>query len=358
MRNRIHSVIGGVCLTGFTLSCGSQLVDGPEGPVGSLRAAIEIGPSSHDLAAVRFDLVSAVSGCDAPPLASHTVPLEAELAPASLSEGETVQHHFASSLFTVTPGDYRACATPLRADSSASEVCAQASDLTTVVVEQASELTLVSQCQGTPAGGLDVAVTLNDPPQITAVTVTKSTYITVCESANIAVTAEDPNGDALAYSWSVISGPSGGSLIPTEATATFSGPVGDYVLHVTATDTHTAEVFFLFAVHVTNATCFVPPEVQNIIAEKCSPCHTTGSSGGLKLDPADVAYKSLVNQGVGATACASQLRVLPGHAQDSYLIAKLRNTPGICGVAMPRNRPPLAEEEIRTIEAWINALPH
>lgn len=358
MRKRIHAAIGGVCLAGFTLSCGSQPIGEPDGRVGSLRAAIEIGPSTHDVTAVRFDLVSADNGCDAPALATLTVPLEAEQAPASVTGGETASHHFASGLFTVAPGDYRACATPLRADSSASEECGQATELASVVAEQAAQLTLVSQCQGTPSGGLDVAVALNDPPRITAVTVTPSTFITVCESASLAVTAEDPNGDALSYAWSVVSGPGGESLRPSEGTATFSGAPGDYVVRVAATDTHSAETSFLIAVHVTSATCSVPPEVQDIITSQCAPCHTTGSSGGLKLDPADVAYTSLVNHDVGSSACASQVRVVPGDAPNSYLIAKLRNTPGICGLAMPRNRPPLPEEQIQTIEAWINALPH
>ena len=357
MRKRIHSVIGGVCLVGCTLSCSSQPIGEPEGRAGTLRAAIEIGPSTHDVTAVRFDLVAPESGCDAPALATLTVPLESELLPASAG-GETSTHHFASGLFTVTPGDYRACATPLRDDSSASGECAQASAVTTVNPEVTSQLTIVSQCQGSTAGGRDVAVALNDPPRITAVTVTESTFITVCESANIAVAAEDANGDALSYGWSIISGPEGGSLRSSDASATFSGRPGDYVLRVTATDTHAAEASFQLTVHVTDATCSVPPEVQSIITSKCSPCHTRGSSGGLKLDPADVAYTSLVGHSVGAAACASQVRVIPGDAQNSYIIAKLRNAPGICGLPMPRNRPSLPEEEIQTIEGWINSLPH
>jgi hypothetical protein len=358
MRKCMQSVLGGVGLIGFTLSCGSQPIDEPEEPVGSLRAAIEIGPSTHDVTAVRFDLVSPDSGCESAALATLTVPVEAELLPGAISGEETAAHHFASGLFTVAPGDYRACATPLRGDSSPSDECAQASDLTTIVAEQATQLALVSQCQGAPNGGLDVAVALNDPPRITGVVATPSAFITVCESASIAVTAEDPNGDALTYEWSQVSGPAGGSLRPAADVATFSGEPGDYVLRVVATDTHAAETSFLISIHVTNATCSVPPEVQSIITSQCAPCHTTGSSGGLKLDPADVAYTSLVNYNVGAAACASQVRVIPGNAAESYLIAKLRNTPGICGTAMPRNRPALPEEQIQTIEAWINALPH
>jgi len=358
MRKRVHSAIGGVCLVGCTLSCGSQPLGEPEGEVGSLRAAIEVGPNTHDVTAVRFDLVSVDGGCDSPALATLTVPLEAELAPASVSGEQGTGHHFASGLFTVAPGDYRACASPLRADASASEKCAQASEMTTVTAELTTQVSLISQCQGSPTGGLDAAVTLNDPPQITAVTVTDSTFITVCESASIAVTAEDANDDELSYSWTIISGPEGGSLRPSEATATFSGSPGDYLLGVTVTDAHEAEASFLVTVHVSDATCFVPPEVHDIILSRCATCHTTGSSGGLKLDPADLAYTSLVNHSVRAAACASQVLVIPGDAANSYLIAKLRNAPGICGLPMPRNRPALPEEEIQTIEAWINALPH
>jgi PKD domain len=357
MRARIHSAVGVVCLAGFALGCGSQPLPEPDGQVGSLRAAIELGASTHDVAGVRFDLVPSDSGCDSPALATLTVPLEAELAPASVS-GDAAAHHFASGLFTLAPGDYRACATPLRADASASAECAQASDVATVAAEQAAQLTLVSQCQGAASGGLGVAVTLNDPPKITAVTVTASAFITVCESANIAVTAEDPNGDVLSYAWSVTSGPEGAHLRSADASATFSGQPGDYVLRVTVADVHAAEASSLIPIHVTAATCVVPPEVHSIITTQCAPCHTTGASGGLKLDPADVAYTSLVNHAVGATACASETRVVPGDAASSYLMAKLRGSPGICGVPMPRNRPALPEEQLQTIAAWIDSLPH
>jgi hypothetical protein len=358
MRSTALSAMGYLGFTAFMLGCGSQPGDPPEGVSGSMRAAIELGPTTHDVTAVRFDLVPADGECDAPALATHTAPIEAELAPAATSGADTEQHHFASSLFTAAPGDYRVCATPLRDDAAPSDVCASASASITVVAEQTSEAMLVSQCQGAPGGGVDVTVTLNDPPRITDVTVTDSTYVTVCETARIAVSAEDPNGDALSYGWSVVSGPDGGSLSDAGANATFSGPVGDYVLRVEATDTHGAVTSFLFTVHVADATCFVAPEVQAILVGNCAPCHTTGASGGLKLDPADVAYASLVNHNAGAADCSSQVRVIPGDSQNSYLMAKLQNAPGICGAAMPRNRPPLGEQDLQTIADWIDSLPH
>lgn len=358
MRASTRLLVGTVCF-GLFSGCGGESPGGDtEGSVGTLSAAVELGPTTHDVAAVRFDIVAADSSCDAPAIASQTVALEAELAPGSVEGAEAVSHRFASGLFVLAPGAYRSCATPLGADSAPSAECAQASELASVVAEQANQVVLVSQCQGDPNGGLDVAVTLNDPPRITAVTVTESTFITTCESASIAVTASDPNGDALGYAWSVVSGPDAGSLRVSDASAIFSGPAGDYVLRVAVSDVHAAQTSFLVAVHVADATCVVPADVQAILVAKCSPCHTTGASGGLKLDPADVAYSALVSQAVGAAACSSSVRVVPGDPANSYLIAKLRNTAGICGVQMPRGRPPLPEEEIQTIEAWIRDLPH
>lgn len=358
MYERMRLFLGVACLAVLIPSCGSPSPEELEGPVGSLSAAVELGAGTHDVAAVRFDVVVADAACDAAPLASQTVALEAELAPGSLAGVGSGSHHFASSLFTLAPEAYRVCATPLAADSTPSVECGQASALASVAAEQANRVFLVSQCQGSPNGGLDVAVTLNDPPQITAVTVTRSTFITVCESASIVVAAGDPNGDALTYAWSVISGPDAGNLSPVDSSATFSGHAGEYVLRVSVTDEHAAQTSFLFSIHVADATCVVSPEVQSIIQAQCSPCHTSGASGGLKLDPADVAYASLVGRNSGAAACSSRVLVAPGDAASSYLVAKLRNAPGICGLQMPRGRPPLPEEEIQTIEAWINALPH
>jgi hypothetical protein len=80
-------------------------------------------------------------------------------------------------------------------------------------------------------------------------------------------------------------------------------------------------------------------------------------SGGLKLDTASATYTNLVGMPVRAAACASGLLVAPQDPANSYLIAKLRALPGICGTAMPRNAPLLPEEEIAAIESWIAALP-
>ena len=357
MRQFNVSRLGYVYLLGLLLGCGSEPLAEPELTSGSLRAAIELGVSTHDVASVRFDVVLPEDDCSATALATRTVQVEAELAPASVSGASEERHHFASGLLTLAPGFYRVCATPLQGDGIASSACAKASATTTVAEEQTTQLALVSQCSGTAAGGLDVGVSLNDPPQIAQVDVASSPYITVCESAELTVAATDPNADELSYAWEIISG-DGGSLRATGAAATFSGSPGEYAVRVTVTDIHGASASLPINLRVSDAICEVPPPVFDIINAQCSPCHTTGASGGLKLAPADVAYSSLVSHAVGAAACAAQTRVVPGDAAASYLVAKLRGEPNICGVRMPRNRPALPEADIQTIEAWIDSLPH
>ncbi|HVR61525.1 MAG TPA: PKD domain-containing protein [Polyangia bacterium] len=327
-------------------------------PVGSVSAALDFS-TPHDVTAVRFDVVAATGDCTATPVASQTVSVEAEPEPSSVSTSGSGMHSFADGLFVLPPGDYRLCATPLAGESS-SQQCAPASVLATVVASQTNEVMMVSQCTGASSGGLDGVVTFNDPPRITALAISPSKFITVCQSAAITVTASDPDGDALSYAWAVVSPATGGSLSGTGPSATFASPggAGDYVLSVTVTDVHGASTSLTFPVHVSAATCAVPDAVQGLFAARCSPCHLPGTSGGLHLDPATASYANLVGQHAAGAGCMSQVRVVPGDPAGSYIIAKLRGLPGICGMRMPRGLPPLVESDINVIENWIASLPH
>jgi len=338
------------CATATDLDAGER--------VGSITAAVELGALAHDVTGVRFDVLAAESPCDGTVLATETRALESEPLPATLAGDIGAYRPFADALFVLEPGQYRICATPLASESRPSNRCAQAQMQVRVMEGRTSEVVLVSQCDGTGSGGLDVVVALNDPPRITAVTLDPSKFITVCESLAIGVEAEDPNGDAATYAWTLLAGPDGAQLSGDGASATFSGPAGDYLVEVSAADTRGNSSSLTFPIHVSAATCAVPQAVQTIFEASCSPCHVTGSSGGLRLASAETSYADLVALNAGAPACSSQVLVVPGDPAASYLIAKLRNTAGICGTAMPRNRPALPEEQIQLIEAWISALPH
>jgi hypothetical protein len=329
----------------------------PVQPTGRLSAALQVSPSSHDVTAVKFDVVAAGGSCSDTPLASATIPLEDEPLPASVAGPGSGMHRFADRLFLLPPGPCRVCATPL-AGAAPSMECARAEAAAEVVAGQTSEILLVSQCRGQATGGLDVVVGLNDPPVIGALDIAPSKFITVCQSAALAVSASDPDGDDLSVSWAVVSGPDGASLRPAGRTATFSGPAGDYQLAVTATDVHTATATLRFPIHVSTATCAAPPPVQDLFALRCSPCHTAMAAGGLSLASAEAAYANLVGVHAAGSGCMDRVRVVAGSPTTSYLVAKLRNIPPICGLPMPRNRPALPEPELATIEAWIAGLPH
>jgi hypothetical protein len=217
---------------------------------------------------------------------------------------------------------------------------------------------LISQCSNPGNGAVDVVVALNDAPLINQLTLAPSKFISVCESVTVTAVASDPNADPLSYAWSITSGPAGGRLRTAGETAIFSGAAGDYTLLLSVDDGHGGQAQLEFPIHVSTAECSLPADVEAIISQRCSPCHTERASGGLAMPSAAQAYANLVGVGSHAAACSTRTLVVPGDPASSYIIAKLRGTTGICGAQMPRNAPPLPETEIQTIETWIQSLPH
>ena len=86
----------------------------------------------------------------------------------------------------------------------------------------------------------------------------------------------------------------------------------------------------------------------------CTTCHTStgrNPTGGLNLNH-DVAYDQLVN--VAARGIPTATRVVPGDANNSYLVQKLEGAPGIVGRRMPFNGPPyLTDGQILILRRWI-----
>ena len=85
----------------------------------------------------------------------------------------------------------------------------------------------------------------------------------------------------------------------------------------------------------------------------CVSCHNAGGAqfaGGLRLDSGQ-AYNQLVN--TPSTGRPAAVRVIPGNADDSYLIHKLEGRSGIAGVRMPLNGSPLTQADIDVIRTWI-----
>jgi hypothetical protein len=88
----------------------------------------------------------------------------------------------------------------------------------------------------------------------------------------------------------------------------------------------------------------------------CAPCHSDvnhAPSGGMNLKSGS-AFASLVN--VPSSGLAGAVRVIPGNADNSYLVKKLEGAAGIVGLRMPRNGPPfLSDAQIKMIRDWITA---
>lgn len=87
----------------------------------------------------------------------------------------------------------------------------------------------------------------------------------------------------------------------------------------------------------------------------CTECHTDVGgrtpSGGLNLRH-EVAYAALI--GVASRGKAGAVRVIPGDANNSYIVQKLEGRSGIVGERMPRTGGPfLTEGQMTIIKRWI-----
>ena len=95
-------------------------------------------------------------------------------------------------------------------------------------------------------------------------------------------------------------------------------------------------------------------DIIPVFKRQCMACHMTGEEQGLLGLVPSKAYANLVNvQANGGPAP----RVVPGDAQGSYLMQKLRGTHldhGGSGVRMPMGFDPLSEQDLARFEAWIS----
>jgi hypothetical protein len=87
----------------------------------------------------------------------------------------------------------------------------------------------------------------------------------------------------------------------------------------------------------------------------CVGCHT--SDGRTPAAGMDLNYPGSYNQLVNAASSGKPgaIRVIPGDADNSYLVQKVQGVAGIVGLRMPRNQPPLSDAQILLIRQWIAA---
>lgn len=97
-------------------------------------------------------------------------------------------------------------------------------------------------------------------------------------------------------------------------------------------------------------------EVQaEVFTPSCtfSSCHgASAAAAGLDLTE-DAAFAELVN--VASADAPGETLVIPGDADESYLVKKLRGEAGIAGDPMPPGGTPLDADRLALVVDWIDA---
>ncbi|MEP7123448.1 MAG: PKD domain-containing protein [Byssovorax sp.] len=290
---------------------------------GYINAAITVGGAKHDVTAIQYTVVDASGVCGDAPLAQATSPLEVGALPATVLPPGSGTHAGANGFFVLPAGNYRVCATPMGANGPSTE-CAPTEGLATVIPDATNEIILVSQCQGDASGGVGAVVTLNDPPQIDGLTLAPGAFLVTCQTATLTASGSDPDGDAVAYTWSVTSSPPGSSpqLQATTSVATFVTDLpGEYQITVTITDVNGGSSSLTFPMHVGALLCAAQDQCH--VAGSCDlsalACSNPTVPDGSTCDDGDVATDADVcSAGVCAgvitnpCACPAGFTTLPG----------------------------------------------
>jgi len=96
---------------------------------------------------------------------------------------------------------------------------------------------------------------------------------------------------------------------------------------------------------------------EHVFTPVCTECHAPGLTGAfMLLDTEGHSYDYLVgaNAPPSSLYCRPRLRVTPGDPDNSCIVMKLEDAPGILNNPMPPPpRPPLPQEQIDAIRQWI-----
>jgi len=137
-----------------------------------------------------------------------TVKLEPRMLPGGIPAFENSPldqdsaHPYADHFEVMPAGCYNLDATPLTKGGELSADCAPAwAKGISIVDGETTEVFLISQCKGAAVGAVDTLVALNRPPTLEQVSYTPSKFISVGDIDTICVTASDPNGDPIEFTW-------------------------------------------------------------------------------------------------------------------------------------------------------------
>jgi hypothetical protein len=105
----------------------------------------------------------------------------------------------------------------------------------------------------------------------------------------------------------------------------------------------------------TGPAAFTKAELQTLVDDRCSPCHTDFDSGGMSLAN-DFTTETV---GIASTELPSMKRIAKGDHTKSYLWHKVNGshlTVGGSGVRMPKNGAALTATEIERLAKYIDGL--
>jgi hypothetical protein len=190
---------------------------------------------------------------------------------------------------------------------------------------------------GSVQGSVNITVQkVNQPPTVAAA-ITGPSSLLAGSTGSFSITATDPDGDPLTYSWDQTDPATQGTWVGsrTGSSAQWYSPVvgaqTSFTLSVSVTDGQSTPVVRTVTVPVT-----VPNYTTDVravwSAGGCTGCH--GGSGGLDLSSSANLVDAPANAGCNPVAT---VRVVPNDPDSSVLIRKMEGT--TCGDRMPRNNP-------------------
>lgn len=166
--------------------------------------------------------------------------------PQGYVPGAGSSHDYASKVFILLPGNHHIMAYPMKSETVQSTVCAVAETDVLVTPGNTTTVALVSECSGQGNGAGEIVAALNNNPQILNVAYNPSEFVSTCQNLTVTLTAQDPDGDAPTYNWTMTQAPS----VPPSNTKSISlsRPDGQYLTaadsaSLSITDTVTLEAW-------------------------------------------------------------------------------------------------------------------
>jgi len=178
---------------------------------GEAGAALSF-PVSTGTDVTGFKVVVTRTGCNGETHPSYSQVFDTGLLDLQLKNklaADGALHLFGDTFIPLEAGCYDVLSQPVQAGGAPSAICSIAGqDRVTVLDGQATEVVLVSQCNGqTDQGALDVIALLNSPPQLVTTSYPQGKWVSSCTPQQICATFKDPDGDPVELDWAQVGGP-------------------------------------------------------------------------------------------------------------------------------------------------------